>query len=341
MSAQKLEDISKEALAAFENAKDSQALYDLKVKYLGKTGAVSLLMREMKNLSPEERPAFGQKVNEIKGLLETRYEDVERRIKNQELLSKLEKDRIDMTLPGRKPRRGSRHPVEVVLQSVSKIFANIGYSIRLGPLIEKDFYNFEALNMPKDHPARDMQDTFYVDDTHVLRTHTSPVQIHTMENEKPPIRIIAPGAVFRCDSDVSHIPMFHQVEGLLVEREVSMGDLKGTLAYFNREFFGPQVKTRFRPSFFPFTEPSAEVDCSCTLCAGKGCRFCSFTGWIEVGGCGLVHPNVLQSAGLDPQEWQGFAFGMGVERLAAVKYGVEDIRLFPENDIRFLEQFLS
>lgn len=335
----KLEEISKEAQEAFAAAQNSPSLYELKVKYLGKSGALSLLMREMKNLSPEERPAFGAKVNEIKALLEAKYDEVEKRIKVQELQSKLENERVDMSLPGRKAKRGSRHPVEIVLQEVSEIYSKIGYSVRLGPLIEKDFYNFEALNIPKDHPARDMQDTFYIDETHVLRTHTSPVQIHTMENEKPPIRIIAPGAVFRCDSDISHIPMFHQVEGLLIEKSVSMADLKGTLAYFNREFFGPSVKTRFRPSFFPFTEPSAEVDCSCTLCAGKGCRFCSFSGWIEVGGCGLVHPNVLKAAGLDPKEWQGFAFGMGVERLAAVKYGVSDIRLFPENDIRFLEQF--
>jgi phenylalanyl-tRNA synthetase alpha chain len=335
----KLEEISKEAAQAFAAAKDSPSLYELKVKYLGKSGSLSLLMREMKNLSAEERPAFGAKVNEVKAQLEAKYDEVEKRIKIQELQSKLESERVDMSLPGRKAKRGSRHPVEIVLQDVSEIYAKIGYSIRLGPLIEKDFYNFEALNIPKDHPARDMQDTFYVDETHVLRTHTSPVQIHTIENEKPPIRIIAPGAVFRCDSDISHIPMFHQVEGLLIEKSVSMADLKGTLAYFNREFFGPSVKTRFRPSFFPFTEPSAEVDCSCQLCAGKGCRFCSFSGWIEVGGCGLVHPNVLKAAGLDPKEWQGFAFGMGVERLAAVKYGVSDIRLFPENDLRFLEQF--
>jgi len=341
MSKVDLEEISREAFEAFDLAKDSQSLYDLRVKYLGKNGALSLVMREMKNLSPAERPAFGSKVNEVKAQLEVRYAEIEKRIKNQELHLKLEKERVDMSLPGRKPKRGSRHPVEIVLQEVSSIFSKIGYSVRLGPLIEKDFYNFEALNMPKDHPARDMQDTFYIDETHVLRTHTSPVQIHTMENEKPPIRIIAPGSVFRCDSDVSHIPMFHQVEGLLIEKEVSMADLKGTLAYFNREFFGHQVKTRFRPSFFPFTEPSAEVDCSCTLCEGKGCRFCGFSGWIEVGGCGLVHPNVLRSAGLDPKQWQGFAFGMGVERLAAVKYGVDDIRLFPENDIRFLEQFKS
>jgi phenylalanyl-tRNA synthetase alpha chain len=336
-----LEEISKQASADFQAAPDSSALYELKVKYLGKSGALSLVMREMKNLSPEERPKFGQRVNEIKAKLEAEYNEAEKKIKNRELLTRLENERVDMTLPGRRPSRGSLHPVQVVLNRAGDIFKKIGFSIRLGPLIEKDFYNFEALNIPKDHPARDMQDTFYVDDTHVLRTHTSPVQIRTMENEKPPIRVIAPGAVFRCDSDVSHIPMFHQVEGLLIDRRVSMADLKGTLAYFNREFFGHNVKTRFRPSFFPFTEPSAEVDASCSLCEGKGCRFCGFSGWIEVGGCGLVHPNVLRSVGLDPQEWQGFAFGMGVERLAAVKYGVDDIRLFPENDIRFLEQFRS
>jgi phenylalanyl-tRNA synthetase alpha chain len=334
-----LEEISKVAALAFEKALSSQDLYQLKTQYFGKTSPFSALMKEMRNLSADERPAFGAKVNEAKQALEVKYAEVEKRLKERDLLSKLSSERIDMTLPSPTQFISSEHPVSLVLGEMSEIFSKIGYSVRLGPLIEKDFYNFEALNMPKDHPARDMQDTFYIDDSHVLRTHTSPVQIHTMEHEKPPIRVIAPGSVFRCDSDVSHLPMFHQVEGLLIDDKVSMSDLKGTLAYFNREFFGQNVKTRFRPSFFPFTEPSAEVDCSCPLCQGKGCRLCGNSGWIEVGGCGLIHPHVFRSVGLEYPKWKGFAFGMGVERLAVVKYGIEDIRLFPENDIRFLEQF--
>ncbi|MGE3975098.1 MAG: phenylalanine--tRNA ligase subunit alpha [Bdellovibrionales bacterium] len=334
-----LEELSRQAIVAFEAAPSAQDLYQLKVQYLGKTSPFSALMREMKNLPAEERPTFGQKVNEVKQLVEKKYEEVDQKLKSKELMARLSEERIDMTLPAPAQPISSQHPVHLVLNEMVEIFSRIGYSVRLGPLIEKDFYNFEALNMPKDHPARDMQDTFYIDEAHVLRTHTSPVQIHTMENEKPPIRIIAPGSVFRCDSDISHLPMFHQVEGLVIDENVSMADLKGTLAYFNREFFGQNVKTRFRPSFFPFTEPSAEVDCSCTLCAGKGCRLCGNSGWIEVGGCGLVNPNVFKLVGLEYPKWKGFAFGMGVERLAVVKYGIEDIRLFPENDIRFLEQF--
>jgi phenylalanyl-tRNA synthetase alpha chain len=339
MSMDNLEQIRLQALEAFEKASQSDALYQAKVQFLGKNGTLSQVMRLMKDLSPEERPGFGKKVNEVKDLLETRYSEFEARLKNKELESKLDQERIDLTVPGPWQSRGSQHPVELVLEEFSKIFSRLGYSIRLGPMIESDFYNFEALNMPKNHPARDMQDTFYIDDEHVLRTHTSPVQIRTLQNEKPPLRILAPGTVFRVDYDISHLPMFHQVEGLLVEENVSMADLKGTLAFFNREFFGKDVKTRFRPSFFPFTEPSAEVDCSCLLCAGKGCRMCKGTGWVEMGGCGLVHPNVLKAAGIDSKKWQGFAFGMGVERMAAMKYGVEDIRLFVENDLRFLGQF--
>jgi len=334
-----LEEIKTQALESFRGAKTSQDLYQLKVQFLGKSGPLSLFMREMKNLSPQERPLFGQRVNEVKQALEEVYEELEKKLKRQELEFKLQKEHIDVSLPGVECAQGAAHPVQVAMEEMLKIFSHIGYGVRLGPLIEKDFYNFEALNMPEGHPARDMQDTFYIDDNHVLRTHTSPVQIRTMQSEKPPIRIIAPGSVFRCDSDISHLPMFHQVEGLLVDEKVSMADLKGTLAYFNKEFFGSKVKTRFRPSFFPFTEPSAEVDCSCPLCDQKGCRLCGHSGWIEIGGCGLVHPNVFASAGVEYPQWTGFAFGMGVERLAMVKYGIEDIRLFPENDLRFLEQF--
>ena len=246
---------------------------------------------------------------------------------------------MDLTLPGPQIPLGAKHLIPSVIDEIVDILSRIGFSVRTGPFIEDDFHNFSALNIPADHPSRDMQDTFYIDETHVLRTHTSPIQIRTMETEKPPIRILAPGGVFRHDYDASHSPHFHQIEALLIDKNVSMADLKGTISYFIKEFFGSNIKTRFRPSFFPFTEPSAEVDCSCPLCEGKGCKMCKQTGWIEIGGSGLVHPAVLKSVGIDSKEWQGFAFGFGIERMAIIKYGVNDIRLFMENDMRFLEQF--
>lgn len=332
--------IEAEALKAFASAKDLKELYDHKVQFLGKTGSFSKIMQGMKDLPAAERPVFGQKVNESKKSLEEAYEKFFSELTKKEIASKLSSEKIDITLPGPTVPRGTQHPISMVIDEVSSILARIGYSVRLGPLIETDFYNFEALNVPKDHPARDEQDTFYIDDTHVLRTQTSPIQIRTMQNEKPPLRIVGPGSVFRCDSDISHAPMFHQIEGLYIDKKVSMSELKATLTYFTREFFGGNdLKTRFRPSFFPFTEPSAEFDSSCPFCAAKGCRMCKQSGWIELGGCGLVHPNVLRSAGLDPDQWQGFAFGFGIERMAVIKYGVEDIRLLAENDTRFLEQF--
>lgn len=332
--------IQEEALKAFEKAKDLKELYDYKVQYLGKTGSFSTIMQGMKNLPPAEKPLFGAKVNESKKILEEAYEKFFSDLTKKEISAKLSSEKIDVTLPGPTIPRGTQHAITMVIDEVSNILARIGYSVRLGPLIETDFYNFEALNVPKDHPARDEQDTFYIDDTHVLRTQTSPIQIRTMQNEKPPLRIIGPGSVFRCDSDISHAPMFHQIEGLYIDKKVSMSELKATLTYFTREFFGgSDLKTRFRPSFFPFTEPSAEFDSSCPFCAAKGCRMCKQSGWIELGGCGLVHPNVLRAAGLDPEQWQGFAFGFGIERMAVIKYGVEDIRLLAENDTRFLEQF--
>lgn len=340
MQKEKIEQIRVDAEKALNQASTSKDLYDIKVKYLGKSGSFTEIMKEMKNLTPEERPQFGQMVNEAKQYLEDLYAKLEIALKQKELQKQLESERIDMTLPGPVKPSGTQHPVDKVMDEIIGIFAKLGYSVRVGPLIEKDFFNFEALNIPKDHPARDEQDTFYIDQEHVLRTQTSPIQIHTMMSEKPPLKIIGPGSVFRCDYDISHLPMFHQAEGLYIDRKVSMAELKGTLAFFNKEFFGSSVKTRFRPSFFPFTEPSAEVDASCALCSGKGCRMCKHSGWIEMGGCGLVHPNVLKTAGLNPNEWQGFAFGMGIERLATVKYGVEDIRLFVENDVRFLGQFI-
>ncbi|MBK7843022.1 MAG: phenylalanine--tRNA ligase subunit alpha [Bdellovibrionales bacterium] len=341
MLSEKVNSVHKEANAAFLAAKDSKELYELKVKYLGKQGQLSLLMREMGQLSPQERPVFGKWVNEAKQSLEEAYAKRELDLGQAELMAQIEKEQLDLSLPGPPVAKGGRHPVSKVINEIVGILERIGYSVRTGPMIEEDWYNFEALNIPPDHPARDMQDTFYIDDTHVLRTHTSPVQIHTMENEKPPLRILAPGSVFRCDSDISHSPNFHQIEGLLIDRKVSMAHLKGTISFFVKEFFGKDIQVRFRPSFFPFTEPSAEVDCSCPICRGKGCRMCKNSGWIEIGGSGLVNPKVLSHCKIDPEKWQGFAFGFGIERMAIIKYGIDDIRLFAENDIRFLRQFES
>jgi len=335
----KVTEISSMALKAIESSPDTKVLYDIKVKFLGKQGEFSSIMKEMGKLPKEERPAFGQLVNKHKKTIETAYIEKEAHLKQQEMSKQLQKEKLDLSLPGAPLDKGGKHPVSRVSQDIINILKKIGFSVRTGPHIEKDWYNFEALNIPADHPARDEQDTFYITKDHVLRTHTSPIQVHTMENEKPPLRILAPGAVFRCDSDISHLPNFHQIEALIVEKEVSMAHLKGTISYFVREFFGKDIKTRFRPSFFPFTEPSAEVDCSCPICKGDGCRMCKNSGWIEIGGSGLVHPNVLKMSGIDPNEWQGFAFGFGIERMAIIKYGIEDIRLLSDNDIRFLEQF--
>ncbi len=336
----KMEDIQTRALRGFEFAKNSQDLYEIKVQYMGKQGEMSLLMGEMSKLPRERRPAFGKFVNKSKQSLAKQYLFREEELKKKELAEKLARERLDLTLPGPQRDVGTQHPVTVVMDEVVDILARIGYSVRMGPLIERNHYNFEALNIPKDHPARDEQDTFYIDDRHVLRTHTSPVQVRTMEAENPPIRILAPGPVFRCDSDISHSPNFYQIEGLLVDKKVSMADLKGTISFFVHGFLGKDIKTRFRPSFFPFTEPSAEVDCSCPICKGRGCRMCKNSGWVELGGCGLVNPKVFEMSGIDPQVWQGFAFGFGVERMAIIKYGISDIRLFSDNDVNFLGQFI-
>ena len=336
---QQLHALTQDALASFQQATSPRDLYDAKVRFLGKNGTFSLLMREMARLGKEDRPAFGQAVNDAKMRLEESYANCESTLKNAEIVAKLASERLDMSLPGPVLSNGSSHPVHSVALEICAILARLGYSVRTGPMIEKNRYNFEALNIPEDHPARDMQDTFYIDQGNVLRTHTSPIQIHVMEQEPPPLRVIGFGAVFRRDSDVSHLPNFHQIEGLLVDEKVSMADLKGTISFFVREFFGVDLKTRFRPSFFPFTEPSAEVDCSCPVCRGKGCVLCKDSGWIEIGGSGLVNPNVFRAAGVDYPRWKGFAFGFGVERMAIIKYGINDIRLFPENDLRFLRQF--
>lgn len=316
----------------------STALYDLKVKSLGKQGAMAEVSGHMAKAAKEDKPLLGKALNEFKQKVEAAFEAKKQELEAKELEQKLQQERLDLTLPGSERASGNYHPIQVVMDQMIQILSKIGYAVRTGPQIEKDWFNFEALNIPADHPARDMQDTFYIDEGHVLRTHTSPVQIHAMMNEQLPLRVIAPGSVFRCDSDVSHSPNFHQIEGLLIDKNVSMADLKGTISYFIRELFGPSMKVRFRPSFFPFTEPSAEFDCSCPMCSGKGCRMCKQSGWIEIGGCGLVHPNVLRSVKIDPEVWQGFAFGFGIERMAIIQYGIEDIRLFAENDKRFLEQ---
>ncbi|MGE5085262.1 MAG: phenylalanine--tRNA ligase subunit alpha [Bacillota bacterium] len=341
MSTSKLDSIKEAALAAFKTAPSSKELYDLKVQYLGKSGSLTEIMKEMATLPKEEKPLFGKKVNEVKAVLEAAYTEAEENLKKAEVNAKMANEELDLTLPAFTRSKGSQHPVNMVIEEIFTIMSRLGYSVRTGPVIEKDYYNFEALNIPADHPARDMQDTFFIDKNHVLRTHTSPIQIHTMETEKLPLRVIGTGPVFRCDSDISHLPNFHQIEALCVDEKVSMADLKGTISFFVREYFGPGLKTRFRPSFFPFTEPSAEVDCSCPICKGKGCSLCKQTGWIEIGGCGLVNPKVFQMAKIEYPKYQGFAFGFGVERMAIIKYGIEDIRLFPENDVRFLRQFVK
>lgn len=335
----KLDAIKQSAMKAFQAAQNSTDLYNAKVQFLGKSGALTEAMKMMATLPKEEKPQFGKLVNDVKTELEAFYSEAELGLKSQEINSKMQSESLDLTLPVDNHSLGHEHPIYKVTNEIFSIMARLGYALRTGPLIEKDYYNFEALNIPKNHPARDMQDTFFIDETHVLRTHTSPIQIHSLENEKPPLRIIGTGPVFRCDSDISHLPNFHQIEGMCVDENVSMSDLKGTISYFVKEFFGPGLKTRFRPSFFPFTEPSAEVDCSCPICKGDGCSLCKQSGWIEIGGCGLINPKVFEFAKVEYPKWQGFAFGFGVERMAIIKYGVDDIRLFPQNDMRFLKQF--
>lgn len=335
----KLEEIRAQAVSAFQSASTMKDLYELKVQFLGKQGSFSSVMKEMGKLPPAEKPIFGKLVNEVKQALESVYSEKEESLRASELQAKLQAESLDLTLPAPVEALGSKHPISIVIEEISGILSRMGYSVRTGPLIEKDSFNFEGLNIPKDHPARDMQDTFYIDESHVLRTHTSPIQIHALFEEKPPLRLVGVGPVFRCDSDISHSPNFHQIEGFCVDNKVSMADLKGTISFFVREFFGPNLKTRFRPSFFPFTEPSAEIDCQCPICVGKGCSMCKQSGWVEIGGCGLVHPNVFKFAGVPTPEWQGFAFGFGIERMAIIKYGIDDIRLFNENDVRFLRQF--
>lgn len=317
-----------------------EELNNLKIKYLGKKGELTKILRSMGSLSPEERPAVGSLVNEIRDELNNLIEEKEKEFKKQELLRKLETENIDVTEPSKKNDIGSLHPITQTIQEVEEIFLGMGYEIADGPEVEKAIYNFDKLNTPPDHPARDIQDTFYITDDIVLRSQTSPVQARVMENKKPPIKIICPGAVYRSDSvDATHSPVFHQVEGLVVDKKISMTDLKGTLEMFAKKCLGENTKIRFRPHHFPFTEPSAEADVSCFVCGGKGCRVCKGEGWIELLGCGMVHPNVLRNCGIDPEEYSGFAFGFGVERIAMAKFGIDDMRLLFENDVRFLKQF--
>lgn len=319
-------------------AKDLNELDNIRVRYLGKKGEITLLIRNMSRLSPEERPLFGKRLNELKAAAETMLEERKKELYSELSVKRWEKERVDITLPGRPFNLGRKHPITMVLQEIEEIFTSMGFKIAEGPEVELDYYNFEALNMPKDHPARDMQDSFYINPRILLRTHTSPVEVRTMEAQAPelPVRIISPGKVYRRDDDITHSPMFHQVEGLVVDKGISLADLKGTLLMFAREMFGKDREIRLRPSFFPFTEPSAEVDISCIACNGKGCRICGETGWLEILGSGMSHPRVLEVSGYNPEEVSGYAFGMGVERIAMLKYGIEDIRLFYTNDLRML-----
>ena len=324
---------------AVDNATDSAALDQVRVQYMGKKGELTDLLKGLGKLTATERPAAGARINEAKQQLSECLNLRKAMLEDAALNAKLAAEAIDVTLPGRGLQSGGLHPVTRTLERIERFFAGVGYAVKEGPEIEDDFHNFEALNIPAHHPARAMHDTFYFDAHTLLRTHTSPVQIRTMEQQEPPIRVICPGRVYRCDSDLTHTPMFHQVEGLLVDTDVSFADLKGTVEEFLREFFEQELAVRFRPSYFPFTEPSAEVDIACVMCQGKGCRVCSHTGWLEVMGCGMVHPKVFESCQIDTERYSGFAFGMGVERLAMLRYGVNDLRLFFENDLRFLQQF--
>ena len=331
-----IEQIYEDALQEVETASDIESVQTLSVRYLGRKGTVTKFLRTISSQPAENRAAIGKRANEVKKLLDNAFKSAVRKIEAD--LNSLE-DRIDVSLPGRPYRAGTLHPITQITGEICDIFSRLGFDIVEGPEVELDYYNFEALNIPKNHPARDMQDTFYISDNIVLRTHTSPVQIRTMEKQSPPVWVIAPGKVYRCDSDLTHTPMFHQVEGLLVDENISFGDLKGILTTFVHQMFDPQTSLRFRPSFFPFTEPSAEVDIRCVMCRGTGCRVCSHTGWLEILGSGMVHPALYENVDYDPGRYTGFAFGMGVERIAMLKYGIDDIRKYFDNDIRFLGQF--
>ncbi len=332
--------IKEKGVAEIRSAQSLKDLEAIKVKYLGKKGELTQILKGMGKLTAEERPVIGQVANEVRALLEETIAKEVSILEEKAMLEKLEQEKIDVSMPGKMPRKGGLHPLTKVLHELEDIFIGMGFSIAEGPEVEYDYYNFEALNLPKDHPARDTQDTFYISDNIVLRTQTSPMQIRTMEKQRPPIRVIAPGKVFRSDSvDATHSPVFHQIEGLVVDKGITMGDLKGTLELVVKKLYGEDAKIRFRPHHFPFTEPSAEVDVSCFVCKGEGCRVCKGEGWIEILGAGMVHPQVLRNCNIDPEVYSGFAFGIGLERLVMRSYDIDDLRLFFENDVRFLKQF--
>ena len=334
-----LEDLLEQARVQLSQVEDLSQLDQVRVQYLGKKGEFTLKMKELGRLDPEQRPAVGQAINQAKSEFQQILVMRKEALQTVELEQRLASEQIDVTLPGRGQSVAGLHPVTLTMRRITRIFASVGFNVVEGPEIEDDYHNFEALNIPAHHPARAMHDTFYFDPHTVLRTHTSPVQIRVMEAQQPPLKVIAPGRVYRCDSDITHTPMFHQVEGFLVDTEVSFADLKGVVFEFLRAFFEKDIQVRFRPSYFPFTEPSAEVDIECVMCNAKGCRVCSHTGWLEVMGCGMIHPEVFKSVKIDIEQFTGFAFGMGVERLAMLRYGINDLRLFFENDLKFLEQF--
>ena len=334
---EKLAKIREEILKQIDASENLDKLNEVRVSALGKKGALTELLKSMKEVAPQDRPKVGQMVNEVRAEIETALETEKAKLEDRAMEARLKNEVIDVTLPAKKNSVGHRHPNTIALEEVERIFVGMGYEVVRGPEVEKDYYNFEALNIPKDHPARDEQDTFYINEEIVLRTQTSPVQVRTMEQGKLPIRMIAPGRVFRSDEvDATHSPSFHQIEGLVIDKGVTFADLKGTLQEFAKELFGEDTKVKFRPHHFPFTEPSAEVDVSCFKCGGKGCRFCKGSGWIEILGCGMVHPKVLKMCNIDPEEYSGFAFGVGLERIALLKYEIDDMRLLYENDIRFL-----
>lgn len=340
MMKEQLKAISGAAADALRRADKLEKLEELRIQFLGKKGELTAVMKGMGKLSAEERPVIGQLANEVRSRIEQALEEKKSALEAEVQNAKMKRERLDVTMPGRRGAEGGKHPLLTVLDDLKDIFIGMGFTIAEGPEVELDYYNFEALNIPKDHPARDTQDTFYINENLVLRSQTSPVQVRTMENQKPPIRIIAPGRVYRSDTvDATHSPVFHQVEGLVVDKGITMADLKGTLEIFVKKLYGEETRLRFRPHHFPFTEPSAEVDISCFNCGGEGCRVCKGEGWIEILGCGMVHPRVLQNCGIDPEEYSGFAFGIGLERVAMFRYDVDDMRMFFENDVRFLKQF--
>lgn len=337
---EKLEQIKREALAQIENAQALEALNEARVNFLGKKGELTAVLKSMKDVAPEDRPKVGQLVNETRAEIEKVLEEAQKKMESLKREAQMRSEVIDVTLPAKKNSVGHRHPNTIAQEEVERIFIGMGYEVVEGPEIETDYYNFEALNIPADHPAKDEQDTFYINGEYLLRTQTSGTQVHVMEKGKLPIRMIAPGRVFRSDEvDATHSPSFHQIEGLVIDKHITFADLKGTLAEFAKELYGEDTKVRFRPHHFNFTEPSAEMDVSCFKCHGSGCRFCKGTGWIEILGCGMVHPNVLKMSNIDPEEYTGFAFGVGLERIALLKYEIDDMRLLYENDVRFLKQF--